>query len=87
MAEPARPYANALDRAAAVSIAALLLFLGTEVVLAFVLTPSKAVLAVAGPACHYGIIASLLTAAVVLVLRGGFAIAGLRRARGLPPSA
>ena len=77
MAEPTRPYPMGLDCVAAVSMAALLVFLGAEVVLLFVLTPSKAVLTFAGPVCHYGIIVSLLTAAVLVVLRGGFAI--LRR--------
>ena len=81
MAEPTRPYPIALDRVAAVSMAALLLFLGTELVLLFVLTPSKAVLWFAGPVCHYGIIVSLLTAAIVVALRGGFAIARRHRAK------
>jgi len=78
MTQPTRPYPIALDRAAAVTVAALVLFLGTEILLAFLFTPSKAVLAFAGPVCHYGIIASLLATAVLVVLRGGFAIARRR---------
>jgi hypothetical protein len=62
-------------------MAALLLFLGAELVLLFVLTPSRAALAFAGPVCHYGIIVSLLMAAILAVLRGGFAIAGRNRAK------
>ena len=80
MAEPTRPYPIALDRVAAVSMVALLLFLGAELVLLFVLTPSRAVLSFAGPVCHYGIIVALLTAVILVALRGGFAIA--RRHRG-----
>lgn len=75
MAEPDRPYPAALDRLAAVSIAALVLFLGTEIVLLFFLTPSKTVLALAGPVCHYGIIVSLLATVVLVVCRVGFVIA------------
>ena len=81
MAEPTRPYPIALDRLAVVSMGALLLFLGTELVLLFILTPSKAVLSYAGPVCHYGIIVSLLMAAILVAARGGFAIARRHRAK------
>jgi len=76
MAQPIRPYSIVLGRVAAVNIAALLLFLGSEVILLFVAAPSKAVLAFAGPICHYGIIVSLFTAVVLVVVRWGFAVAG-----------
>ncbi len=59
----------ALNRVAGLTLAALVLFLGAEIVLLFVLTPSHEVLAWAGPVCHYGIIASLLIAALVTVTR------------------
>jgi hypothetical protein len=81
MVQPTRPYPIALDRLAGLNIVVLVLLFAAEILVVFVATPSKAVLAFAAPVCHSGIIASLLTPVVLVLLRHVFAVARRRRAK------
>lgn len=81
MAQLTRPYPIALDRLAGLNIVVLVLLFAVEILVVFVVTPSKAFLAFAAPVCHYGIIASLLTAVVLVLLSRVFAVASRQRAK------
>ena len=61
-------FPEVLRRLTALNVVALVVFLLAEIVLFFVATPSPELLALLFPVCHYGILGSLLTALVLVVV-------------------